>query len=140
MTIYSMESFVYWNLNNAMRSRDDTKILTLGPFAKAIQTVLGTAEDKRKGDKDAMPPIGSGRFVSLYRGCQLTQPHIESFKPFERINLNGFTSTTTKRDAALAIALQGATEEEKAVLFKIKWEGNACNHFRMNSEEYSAYS
>jgi len=36
MTIYSMESFVYWHLNNAMRRQDDSKILTMGPFGKAI--------------------------------------------------------------------------------------------------------
>jgi len=40
---------------------------------------MGTAEEKRKGDKDAMPAMNSGKFIDLFRGCKLTQPQIDEF-------------------------------------------------------------
>ena len=39
--IYQQESFVYHEINRAARFNDKSKLLTLGPFAKAFGYVIG---------------------------------------------------------------------------------------------------
>ena len=41
--MYSMETFLPYNLNKAERDRDPNKLMSLGPFAKALNTISGLA-------------------------------------------------------------------------------------------------
>jgi hypothetical protein len=39
MIIYSMETFLPFELNIAERTKDESKIISLGPFAKALNEI-----------------------------------------------------------------------------------------------------
>jgi hypothetical protein len=43
MIIYSMETFLPFALNIAERSKDESKIISLGPFAKALNEITWQA-------------------------------------------------------------------------------------------------
>ena len=66
--IYSMETFVYSTLNTATRDHDESKIMTLGPFAAGLGAVLAGAEGKREKDLESLP---SDKLTDLYRGLSL---------------------------------------------------------------------
>ena len=46
--IYSMETFVAYKMNEASRSRDESKVQTFGPFSYALCRVASTAQNRRK--------------------------------------------------------------------------------------------
>ena len=41
--MHSMETFLPYNLNKAERDRDTKKVMSLGPFAKALREISGGA-------------------------------------------------------------------------------------------------
>ena len=43
MIIYSMETFLPFELNAAERAKDESKIISLGPFAKALYEITWQA-------------------------------------------------------------------------------------------------
>ena len=45
--LYSMETFIYYGINEASVNKDKTKKLTLGPFACVLREIVSWAEDKR---------------------------------------------------------------------------------------------
>jgi hypothetical protein len=52
--IYTMESFVYRELNKAARNYDLSKVDTLGPFAVLLTQIIYSCEEKRmRGDSIA---------------------------------------------------------------------------------------
>ena len=69
--IYSMESFVYSDLNKACRSKDETKIKSFGAYGAALSYIIYFA-NKRRQDK----LIGK---TLLYRGLKLTDEELEVF-------------------------------------------------------------
>ena len=51
MYIYSMESFVYSDLNKACREKDVSKIKYFGAFAAALSFIIQKANSNRVDDK-----------------------------------------------------------------------------------------
>ena len=49
--LYSMETFIYSDLNRASREKDETKIKFYGAFAAALSYIIYFANTKRKDDK-----------------------------------------------------------------------------------------
>lgn len=88
--IYSMESFVFKEINKASRDKDLYKIEFYGPFASALGYVIHAANAKKKNKLEES-------FI-VFRGMKLNQQEIEDqFSSKIPINLLGFTSTTLDR-------------------------------------------
>ena len=84
--IYSMESFVFSEMNRASRMKDLSKIKYYGPFASALGFVIHQGNKKE---------TNLARKFKLYRGLQMSQSEFSTkFKIGSQINLQGFTSTT----------------------------------------------
>ena len=63
--MYSMETFLYRNLNIAARNQDQNKIISLGAYAKLVADITSSGQEKRI-DKDFS--ISSR---PVYRGVKL---------------------------------------------------------------------
>ena len=70
--LYSMESFVYADLNRASRERDRSKIQYYGAFAAALSYILYHANQNRRDNSL------QGQF-NLYRGLKMNQQEIDSY-------------------------------------------------------------
>lgn len=70
--IWTLETFLYREVNQASKYADKTKILTLGPYAYALGYCVGSAARKRKDIKVEIFRNG----VELYRGTSLTEAQI----------------------------------------------------------------
>ena len=70
--MYSMETWLYRDLNEAGRSKDESKIMTLGPYAWALSTLLDSCEFVGNKD-DPTSMVNAKKAWSLYRGLKLTQ-------------------------------------------------------------------
>lgn len=95
--IYSMESFLYVEMNKASRNKDDSKIKYYGPFAAALGFIVHNGNSQ-----------GGNKVTSkvLYRGFQVSSSELEEkFKVNQYMNLQGFASTTYSKDRALGFAL-----------------------------------
>ena len=53
LKLYSMETFLYSTMNNAVRNEDYTKLHTMGPYCDAMYQILLCAETKRANQLDA---------------------------------------------------------------------------------------
>ncbi len=67
LRVYSMETFLYGTLNQAIRFADSSKIDSLGPYDQAMFFVLGGSGENRE-DLDEK----NFRNLNLYRGTSLT--------------------------------------------------------------------
>ena len=80
----------------------------------------------------------------MYRGLKLPFDEFESnFKVNHFVNLTGYTSTTLKRDVALAFAVKNSDSldndtNKKSILLQIEFTGDN-QFFYLNSKKYSAY-
>ena len=72
--IYQQESFVYIELNRACRFKDESKIPTLGPFAKAFSVVIAGAQKYRTDIN-----ICDYFKCELWRGAGMTEQDIKEF-------------------------------------------------------------
>ena len=70
MYIYSMESFIYTDLNRVCREKDRSKIKFYGAFAAALSFIIHSANKNRHVDKlqDS---------TTLFRGVTLTRSEVE---------------------------------------------------------------
>ena len=68
--IYSMECFIYEELNRASRDKDKLKIKYYGAFAAVLSYIIYSANSKRKSDKIN----GNNLF---YRGIKLNPSDLE---------------------------------------------------------------
>ena len=64
--LYSMESFIYGDLNRASREKDTTKIQYYGAYAAALSYIIYYANTNRKANKL------QGMTV-LYRGLKMSR-------------------------------------------------------------------
>jgi hypothetical protein len=70
--IYTLETFLFGELNNASRNADETKIDTLGPYARILSQILLNSSSKRTDlDLSLMKKFENG--VDLYRGTSHTE-------------------------------------------------------------------
>ena len=73
--LYSMESFIYADLNKASRKKDEKKIKYYGAFAAALSYIIYSANQNREANKLE----GS---TKLYRGLKMSKEKAdENYKP-----------------------------------------------------------
>ena len=84
--IYSMESFVFSEMNRASRMKDVSKIRFYGAYASALGYVIHSGNFKNTNlEKE----------ITAYRGLTLPREELLlKYREGEKINLQGFTSTT----------------------------------------------
>ena len=87
MYIYSMESFIYAELNRVCREKDTSKIKFYGAFAAALSYIIYSANNKRVENK-------LEHTTTLFRGVKLDLAEVEQYKEGSKINLLGYTSTS----------------------------------------------
>ena len=87
--IYSMESFIYEELNRASRKKDESKIQYYGAYAAALSFIIYFA-NKNKKNYDKLNGTNQ-----LYRGLKMSKEHVElSYKKGKTVHLTGYTSTS----------------------------------------------
>ena len=86
--LYSMESFIYADLNKATRDKDEGKINFYGAYAAALSYIIYTANKNRKIGKLQGTNI-------LYRGLRVSPAILQqTFRSGARVHLAGYTSTS----------------------------------------------
>ena len=85
--LYSMECFIYENLNRMCREKDHSKIQFYGAFAAALSYIIHSANSNRTEDKLQKTTL-------LYRGVKLSVLEANSYSVGTTINLLGYTSTS----------------------------------------------
>ena len=68
--IYTMETFIYCEINKGLRTKNTAKASTLGPYAKVLGYIL--AFDANKNRKDIVPYSKLNQ-VDLFRGTALNE-------------------------------------------------------------------
>lgn len=97
--IYSMESFVFKEMNKASRSKDPLMIKMYGPFASALGFIIHCGNFKKEKGQD----------IIVYRGLKITRENLsKEYIVGNKINLQGFTSTTREMDRALNFAIDSS--------------------------------
>lgn len=95
--IYSMESFVYKEVNNTSRVKDFNKIKYYGAFASALGYIVHCGNQKNK--KGCAVPS------EVYRGVRISPEALENtYKMGSTLTLKGFTSTTLSIETACKFA------------------------------------
>ena len=84
--IYSMECFIYQDLNKVCRNQDRSQIKYFGAFAAALSYIINYANGSRK-DKLYGQTI-------LYRGLKLDPMELESYEIDRKVRLSGYTSSS----------------------------------------------
>ena len=92
--LYSMESFIYTDLNKTCRDKDESKIKYYGAFAAALSYILDHANLKRKENK-----LSNDNW--LFRGIKLERNELDTFIVGEKMNLCGYTSTSKEFSMAM---------------------------------------
>ena len=88
--IYSMETFIYPELNKASREKDKSKIQFYGAYAAALSYIIYSANRNRDLNSDRL----TGTTV-LYRGLSLARSQLETlYQVGSSIHLAGYTSTS----------------------------------------------
>lgn len=105
--VYSMESFIYREMNWACREQDHTKIKFYGPLASVLSFILLTANRKNKA-----------RDITTFRGVMFSNEDIyNKYKIGNEVHLTGYTSTTLNKNVGLKFALPSifdTVEEHKS--------------------------
>ena len=98
--IYSMESFIYTDMNRAIRNKDKSQIHIYGAFAAALSYIIIYANQNKRA-KEILPARNT-----LYRGLKVTQEQLKTYIVGRNVNLTGYTSTTKDKNVALMFALK----------------------------------
>ena len=140
--IYSMETFVYQEMNTASRNRDKFMIQYYGGFAAALSYILRRANKQRK---DQFKIKGVNKF---YRGLRIEQKDLETYQSSDGsqpniVYLKGFTSSSRSKETALNFALMQKEEPMQSkqlipVLMEINFIGDE-GIFDMCCGGYSAF-
>lgn len=154
MNLYSMEPSFYADLNNASMTMDESKLTTLGPFAKALYGVLATCDLSDKKREDAIERGNQfqdqelGRMCRsflLFRGALIDKEWLGGW--YERVGkdlkLDGYTSTSKSLDVALGFS--GAETEhsinQQPTLFVFSIRNYfGFSGFRLSDKRWSIYS
>ena len=78
--IYSMQSFIFSEMNKASRNKDKTKIEFYGPLASAIGYII------HKGNKDQTELAHTTKFVT-YRGLYIDKEAFQRNRKSAGINM-----------------------------------------------------
>lgn len=117
--LFSVEPAFYHEICNASLEHDITKLIMLGPTARALSEILTASERNR------LDVIPTGYSLTVYAGTAISQECIEMYKSmqnqikesfgdhdgqvdkeFECFDLPGFTSTTEQFKIAFEKSLQ----------------------------------
>ena len=101
--LYSMESFIYPDMNRACREKDESKIQFYGAFAAALSFIIYFANKNRKNEK----LHGN---TKLYRGLKLSMEEVEAYRLGRRVSLVGYQSTSKSLDIAIRFACMDLKE------------------------------
>lgn len=71
--LYTMESFIYAEMNKASRDKDKSKIKYYGAFAAALSYIIDAANSNRKTNKLV-------NFTKLYRGIKMQFTEVNSIE------------------------------------------------------------
>ena len=85
--LYSMESFIYPELNKASREKDQSKIQFYGAFAAALSYIIYSANPNRVSQK-------LEGTTTLFRGLKLKPDELDHYNEGFKIHLIGYTSTS----------------------------------------------
>ena len=110
--LYSMESFIYANLNRVCRDKEKALIQYYGSFAATLSYIIFKANSSRS-DK-----ITGG--ITLYRGLQIDSLQLNEFEIGGVISLTGYTSSSRSFDIAKKFALSTGEPNKLSVIFKIE--------------------
>ena len=84
-----MESFIYQDLNNATRAKDESKIKYYGAFSAALSYIIYSANKNRVRHKLQGTTV-------LYRGLNLDREAVDLYSIGSKKHLMGYTSTSDK--------------------------------------------
>lgn len=130
--IYSMQSFVFTEMNKASRLKDSSKIELYGPLASALGFIV------HQGNKQHTS-LSSQTSITVYRGLNVPASELsEKYRVGGVVHLLGFTSTTLSRNTAVKFAVKsfgggeeggggscgGEAQEMESLLFEIEFTGN----------------
>lgn len=118
--IYTMESFIFTELNKASRNKDLTKIKYFGPFALALSYIVHCGNENHDNDQINQ---------KLYRGFHIPKAEIaQKFIEDTIINLPGFSSSSCSRNCGLEFAFKDLSAEDDPerwpILLEINFTGN----------------
>ena len=71
-----MENFAIYELNRACRFKDQSKLVTLGPWAMALGDIIEYAQKNRKD----LSKYDHNKQQDLYRGGGMTAEEIEQYQ------------------------------------------------------------
>ena len=97
MYIYSMESFIYADLNRVCREKDKSMIKFYGAFAAALSFIIHSANQNRIEYK-------LENRTTLFRGVKLTPAEVRNLDQGSTKNLLGYTSTSKDLMTALSFS------------------------------------
>ena len=102
--IYTMETFLYKELNKASRTKDLDKIKFYGPFASALSFAIHCGNKQQSSLQ---------REFSVYRGLPISTEELnQKYKLGSTLNLKGFTSTTLLKIKGIEYAFGGDPSKE----------------------------
>ena len=111
--MYSMETFLPYNLNKAERERDPKKVMTFGPFSLVL------IEISIEGMRMRNNKLTSETFI--YRGAQLPLKKFEEYLDLKnkntRLELRGFTSTSLEKKIAFKFMFRGLSKDQVSILY-----------------------
>merc|ERR1719353_2200620 len=101
--IYSMETFIFKELNAASRNKDESKLKFYGPLAAALSFIVHCGNSQHT-------ELKAKKEFFVYRGLQLSTQELEQrYQIDKRFRLKGFTSTTLNRSVAVDFAVSNLT-------------------------------
>ena len=130
--VYTMETFIFREMNKASRTKDFEKLKFYGPFASALSFVIHTGNKNKKDQKEEF---------TVYRGLRLSVTEMkERYYKGNLMCLQGYTSTTLSQERALNFSFKGGNGEVDVlpVLIEIKVKGKH-ELFFLNKAGLSAY-
>ena len=118
MYIYSMQTFIYEDLNRVCREKDRSKIKFYGALAAVLSFIINSANKNRLEHK-------LEKSTTLFRGLKLTQDEVDQFEKGNTTNLLGYTSTSMLYDIALKFAFEKCKDYQVPVVFEIVIKGSS---------------
>lgn len=135
--IYSMESFVFKEMNRACREKDISKIEYYGPLASALSFIIYCGNQRKSNGSTT-------ENFTVYRGLKVSEQELEEkYKIGNVFNLQGYTSSTLNREIAKSFAfdddnIRNQVKDKTPLLIEIQFRGHQ-QFFSLNSSDYSAY-
>ena len=149
MKIYTYETDLYKELNNANCRHDQSKIKTLGPYSMMLSLSLQHPPlknaDYRKEIHTGEKKYSDGTFkiMTLYRGLGLPQSAIDYYIQLigtnTQIIFNGFTSTSVDRNVAIGFAIDNTEHPKIPVLLELTVADDGKHFAFLKNDEYSAF-